>query len=53
MHAQVVKGFVGSSDNPTSLIITDSGYGYPGRTMDVGTFKAKWSWFGNAAIIVK
>ena len=53
LHVQVVRGFNGTVDNPTSFTVTDSGYGYPGRTFDVGTFKAKWSWFSNTGIIVK
>lgn len=53
MHVQVVKGFTGTVDNPQSFVVTDSGYGYPGRSYDVGTFKAKWSWFGNTAIVVR
>jgi uncharacterized protein YvpB len=53
MHVQVVKGFTGTVDNPQSFVVTDSGYGYPGRSYDVGTFKAKWSWFGNTAVVVK
>lgn len=53
MHVQVVKGFTGTVDNPTSFTVTDSGYGYPSRTFDINTFKAKWSWFGNSAVIVR
>lgn len=53
MHVQVVKGFTGTVDNPTSFIVNDSGYGYPSRTFDVGTFKSKWSWYGNTGIIVR
>lgn len=53
MHVQVVKGFVGSVDNPTSFTVTDSGYGYPNKTFDTATFLAKWSWFSNTGIIVK
>ncbi|NTU70084.1 hypothetical protein HGB13_04715, partial [bacterium] len=53
LHVQVVKGFTGTVDNPTSFIVNDSGYGYPSRTFDVNTFKAKWSWFGNTAIVVR
>lgn len=53
LHVQVVRGFAGTVENPTSFTLTDSGYGYPGRTFDVGTFKAKWAWFGNTGIIVK
>ena len=52
LHVQVVRGFTGSVDNPVSFTVTDSGYGYPGHTFDVGTFKAKWSWFGNTGIII-
>ena len=52
MHVQVVKGFTGTIANPTSFTVTDSGYGYPSHTYDVSTFKAKWSWFGNSAVIV-
>lgn len=53
MHVQVVKGFTGTVDNPTSFVVNDSGYGYPSRTFDVGTFKSKWSWFGNTGIVVR
>jgi uncharacterized protein YvpB len=53
LHVQVVRGFTGTVENPASFTVTDSGYGYPGRTLDIGTFKAKWSWFGNTGIIVK
>ena len=53
MHVQVVKGFTGTVDNPLSFTVTDSGYGYPSQTFDVGTFKAKWSWFGNVAVVVR
>lgn len=53
MHVQVVKGFTGTIDNPTSFTVNDSGYGYPATTYDVGTFAAKWSWFGNTGIIVR
>lgn len=53
MHVQVVKGFTGTAGNPLSFTVTDSGYGYPSQTFDVGTFKAKWGWFGNTAIVVK
>lgn len=53
MHVQTVKGFTGTVANPTSFTVVDSGYGYPQRTYDVGTFKAKWSWFGNTAVVVR
>lgn len=53
MHVQTVKGFTGTVENPTSFIVNDSGYGYPQTTYSVSTFKAKWSWFGNTAVVVK
>lgn len=53
LHVQVVRGFTGTVANPSTFTVTDSGYNYPGRTFDVGTFKAKWGWFGNTGIIVK
>lgn len=53
LHVQVVRGFTGPVENPISFTVTDSGYGYPGRTFDIGTFKAKWGWFGNTGIVVK
>ncbi len=53
MHVQVVKGFTGTVDNPQAFTVTDSGYGYPTQTFDVGTFRAKWGWFGNTAVIVR
>ena len=53
VHVQGVKGFTGTVDNPTSFTVNDSGYGYPARTYDVGTFQAKWGWFSNTGIVVK
>lgn len=53
LHVQVVRGFTGTVDNPQSFTVTDSGYGYPGRSIDIGTFKAKWGWFENTGIVVK
>ena len=53
MHVQVVKGFTGTVQNPTSFVVNDSGYGYPSKTFDVNTFAAKWSWFGNTGIVVR
>ncbi len=53
MHVQTVKGFTGTVDNPLSFTVTDSGYGYPSQTFDTASFKAKWSWFNNTAIVVK
>jgi len=53
MHVQVVKGFTGTVDNPLSFKVTDSGYGYPGKSFDIATFKAKWNWFSNTAIILR
>jgi uncharacterized protein YvpB len=53
MHVQVVKGFTGSVDNPTSFTVTDSGYYYPQQVFDTATFKAKWGWFGNTAVVVR
>ena len=53
MHVQVVKGFAGTVENPSSFSVTDSGYGYPGKTFDTATFMAKWSWFGNTGVVVK
>lgn len=53
MHVVVVKGFTGTIADPTAFSVTDSGYGYPGKTYDVGTFKAKWNWFGNTGVIVR
>lgn len=53
LHVQVVRGFTGTVDNPVSFTVTDSGYGFPGRAIDIGTFKAKWAWFNNTGIIVQ
>lgn len=53
MHVQVVRGFTGTVENPLTFTVTDSGYNYPGRSFDIGTFKAKWAWFNNTGIIVK
>lgn len=53
MHVVVVKGFTGTVDDPTSITVTDSGYGYPGKTLDTATFLARWGWFGNTGIVVR
>jgi uncharacterized protein YvpB len=53
MHVAVVRGFTGTPDNPATITVTDSGYGYPGKAYDVATFKAKWGWFGNTGITIK
>jgi uncharacterized protein YvpB len=53
MHVVVVKGFSGTVENPTSFSVTDSGYGYPGKTFDTATFLAKWGWFENTGIVVR
>jgi uncharacterized protein YvpB len=53
MHVQVVKGFTGTVENPVSFIVNDSGYGYPSKTFTTAAFQAKWSWFGNSAIVVR
>lgn len=53
MHVAVVRGFTGPADNPATITVTDSGYGYPGKAYDVATFKAKWGWFSNTGIIIK
>lgn len=53
LHVQVVKGFTGTIENPTSFIVTDSGYGYPSQTISTSNFISYWSWFGYTGIIVR
>ena len=50
MHSEVVIGFNGSSDNPTSFIVNDPRGST--RTIPVGTFKYLWGIFGNTAVVV-
>lgn len=50
MHSEIVIGFVGSSDNPTHMIVNDPWRGQ--RTLDVNYFKSLWSYFNNTGIIV-
>lgn len=50
MHSWVVVGYVGTSDNPTSIIINDP-WGSR-RTLTVSQFNYQWSFYGNTAIII-
>ncbi len=50
MHSLVVKGFVGSVENPTSIIVNDPWRGP--RTMSVSSFKSLWAYIGNTALVV-
>jgi uncharacterized protein YvpB len=51
MHSEVVIGFNGSSDNPTSFILNDPRGSR--RTVSISTFNYLWGIYGNTAIIVQ
>jgi len=50
MHSWVVIGYIGTSDNPTSIIVNDP-WGSR-RTLSVSAFNSRWGYYGNTAIIV-
>lgn len=50
MHSYVVVGFIGSIDNPTSIILNDPNRGR--WTISTGYFLSLWSYFNNAGIAV-
>jgi uncharacterized protein YvpB len=50
MHSYVVIGYVGSSDNPSSIIVNDP-WGNR-RTLTTSRFNYLWSFYGNTAVIV-
>jgi uncharacterized protein YvpB len=50
MHSYVVVGFIGSVENPTSIILNDPNRGR--WTISTGYFNGLWSYFGNTGIVV-
>lgn len=50
MHSEVAIGFIGTTNNPTHIIVQDPWRGQ--RTLEIGYFKGLWSYFGNTGIIV-
>jgi uncharacterized protein YvpB len=49
MHSIVVKGFTGTADNPTSILVNDPWRG--NSTLSVSKFRSNWSYF-NVAMVV-
>jgi uncharacterized protein YvpB len=50
MHSEVVRGFIGSSSNPTSLMTNDP---WRGRlTYSRGLFDSTWAYMGYIAVVV-
>lgn len=50
MHSEVVVGYTGRVDNPTSVILNDPWRGR--RYLSLGTFNGLWSYLGYRAIVV-
>lgn len=50
MHSEVVVGFTGRPDNPTSIITNDPWRGR--RKYSIGSFLGVWGYLGNRAIVV-
>lgn len=50
MHSEVVIGFTGSVENPTSIITNDPWKGR--RKLPVNTFNGLWNYMGRLAIVV-
>lgn len=50
MHSEVVVGYTGRVDNPTSVILNDPWRGR--RYLSLGTFNGLWSYLGYKAIVV-
>ncbi len=50
MHSEVVVGFTGRPDNPTTIITNDPWRGR--RKYSVGSFNGIWGYMGNRAIVV-
>lgn len=50
MHSEVVVGFTGRADNPTSIITNDPWKGR--RKHSIGNFYGIWGYLGNRAIVV-
>ncbi len=50
-HTRVVKGFVGSQDNPTSIIVNDPLYGE--RVYSAASFDRDWSLLARSGVIVE
>lgn len=50
MHSEVVIGFTGSVENPTSIITNDPWKGK--RKLSVNTFNGLWNYMGRLAVVV-
>ncbi len=51
MHVNVVKGWVGDKQNPTSIITSDPSRGV--RYIQPSQFLSLWKWFDNTAVVVR
>jgi len=51
MHSEVVIGFTGNVENPTSIITNDPWKGR--RKLPIGTFNGLWNYMGRIAIVVQ
>lgn len=51
MHSEVVIGFIGTPENPTSIIVQDPWRGK--RVLSVYTFNNLWKYYSNTAVVVR
>ena len=51
MHVEVVKGWIGSQNNPAYILTNDPWRGE--RRYTPQAFYDLWRWFGNTAVIVR
>ncbi|MBI4136580.1 C39 family peptidase [Candidatus Roizmanbacteria bacterium] len=51
MHVEVVTGWKGPIDNPTTIYTNDPWRGY--RAYTPGQFEQLWKWFDNTAVVVR
>ncbi|HEX9804819.1 MAG TPA: Ig-like domain-containing protein [Candidatus Dojkabacteria bacterium] len=51
MHSYVIRGFVGSAENPTSIMFSDPNRGL--WTVSIGYFNSLWGTFNRTAVVVR
>lgn len=51
MHSYVVRGYIGTPENPTHVMFADPGRGL--WTVSIGYFNSLWGTFGRTAVVVR
>lgn len=51
MHSYVVRGYIGTPENPTHIMFADPGRGL--WTVSIGYFNSLWGTFGRTAVVVR